>query len=326
MLKNYLKDRLGVIGGILLSISVFYIVLFLYEMNLEPVLYSSLLIVTISVIIGIFDFKKYCDKNRSLKNIKENIDIEIDSLNIEDGLIERQYKEIIEKLYEENLNLKTSFDKSKSEMIDYYTLWVHQIKTPISAMNLILQHSEGAERIELSSELFKIEEYVSMVLGYLRLTEGQSDIVINEYELDKLLKSSIKKYSRLFIRKKLSLNYDKTSLKILTDEKWFVFGVEQILSNSIKYTNQGGVSLYIREDKLYIEDTGIGIDSEDLPRIFDKGFTGYNGRLNKKSTGIGLYLAKEIFNKLGYELEINSEIRNGTKVIITLKDNRIIDY
>ncbi|MGL4453168.1 MAG: response regulator [Sarcina sp.] len=235
-------------------------------------------------------------------------------------------KDIIERLHKENINLRTNFDKNRSEMIDYYTLWVHQIKTPISAMNLILQHSEGQEKKELSSELFKVEEYVSMVLGYLGLSEGQSDIVINEYDLDKILRSSIKKYSRLFIRKNLSLNYEKVDLKIVTDKKWFIFGIEQILSNSIKYTASGGVSIYVRENMLYIEDTGIGIDSEDLPRIFDKGFTGYNGRINKKSTGLGLYLAKEIFNKLGYGIKIESEVGIGTKTIISINDEKIIDY
>lgn len=326
MVYNYLKDRIKLIVVLLFSIGVFNIVLFLYRINFEPVLYSSLIIITINIIIGSFDFKKYCEKNKLLNNINENADLEINLLDIDEGLIENNYKEIIEKLYQENLSLKTSHDKKTSEMIDYYTLWVHQIKTPISAINLILQHSEQKEKAELSSELFKIEEYVSMVLGYLRLSQEQSDLVINEYDLDKLLKNSIKKYSRLFIRKKLSLNYDKTSLRILTDEKWFAFALEQVLSNSIKYTNKGEVSIYIEDKKIYIEDTGIGIDSEDLPRIFDKGFTGYNGRINKKATGIGLYLAKEIFNKLGYNIEIKSQIGKGTTAIISINDDRIIDY
>ncbi|WP_297522287.1 sensor histidine kinase [uncultured Clostridium sp.] len=326
MIGKYLKDRSKFIAFAFMNIGIFSGVLFLYNIEVEVILYAILLIVTISFIIGIFDFKKYCTKNNLLKDIKENIDIEVDLLDIEGGLIEERYKEIIQKLYDENLELKTNFDKNNSEMIDYYTLWVHQIKTPISAMNLILQHSKASEKTELSGELFKIEEYVSMVLGYLRLSDGESDLVIGEYDLDIILKNSIKKYSRLFIRKKLTLNYKTVNLKILTDEKWLAFGIEQLISNSIKYTGAGGVSIYVEGSRLYIEDTGVGIDEEDLPRIFDKGFTGYNGRINKKSTGIGLYLAKEIFDKLGYKLEIESKVDSGTKAIITLNNEKFIDY
>ena len=326
MIGKYLKDRSKFIAFAFMNIGIFSGVLFLYNIEVEAILYAILLIVTISFIIGIFDFKKYCTKNNLLKDIKENIDIEVDLLDIEGGLIEERYKEIIQKLYDENLELKTNFDKNNSEMIDYYTLWVHQIKTPISAMNLILQHSKASEKTELSGELFKIEEYVSMVLGYLRLSDGESDLVIGEYDLDIILKNSIKKYSRLFIRKKLTLNYKTVNLKILTDEKWLAFGIEQLISNSIKYTGAGGVSIYVEGSRLYIEDTGVGIDEEDLPRIFDKGFTGYNGRINKKSTGIGLYLAKEIFDKLGYKLEIESKVDSGTKAIITLNNEKFIDY
>ena len=326
MIGKYLKDRSKFIAFAFMNIGIFSGVLFLYNIEVEAILYAILLIVTISFIIGIFDFKKYCTKNNLLKDIKENIDIEVDLLDIEGGLIEERYKEIIQKLYDENLELKTNFDKNNSEMIDYYTLWVHQIKTPISAMNLILQHSKASEKTELSGELFKIEEYVSMVLGYLRLSDGESDLVIGEYDLDIILKNSIKKYSRLFIRKKLTLNYKTVNLKILTDEKWLAFGIEQLISNSIKYTGAGGVSIYVEGSRLYIEDTGVGIDEEDLPRIFDKGFTGYNGRINKKSTGIGLYLAKEIFDKLGYKLEIESKVDSGTKAIITLNNEKFRDY
>ncbi|MGL5068092.1 MAG: ATP-binding protein [Sarcina sp.] len=326
MIVHYLKDRSKLIIVSTMNIIIFSGVLFLYNIDIEPVLYATLIIATISFIIGVFDFRKYCTKSSLLRDIKENINIEIDCLNVENRLIEKQYRDIIQKLYDENLEIKTTFDKDKSEMIDYYTLWVHQIKTPISAMNLILQHIQASEKIELSGELFKVEEYVSMVLGYLRLSDGASDLVINEYDLDIVLKSCVKKYSRLFIRKKLTLNYKETNIKVLTDEKWLAFGIEQLISNSIKYTKVGGISIYAEENKLYIEDTGIGIDEEDLPRIFDKGFTGYNGRINKKSTGIGLYLAKEVFNKLGYKLEIESKVDSGTKAIITLNNEKTIDY
>ncbi len=204
-------------------------------------------------------------------------------------------------------------------MIDYYTMWVHQIKTPISAMKLLIQTSECEVSSDLSSELFKIEQYVEMVLSYIRLGSSENDFVIKEYNLDDIIKQAIRKYAPLFIRKKIALNFKNTNYTVLTDEKWLVFVIEQILSNAIKYTTKGTVSIYPLENKkLVIEDTGIGISEEDIPRIFDKGFTGYNGRTNKKASGLGLYLCKNILDKLSHKISIESEVGVKTKVILDL--------
>ena len=162
--------------------------------------------------------------------------------------------------------------RDRSDMIDYYTMWVHQIKTPISAMKLLIQTSESEISSDLSSELFKIEQYVEMVLSYIRLGSNENDFVIKEYDLDNIVRQAIRKYAPLFIRKKINLDFQPTTYKVLTDEKWLVFVIEQLLSNAIKYTNKGKISIYPLEDKkLVIEDTGIGISQEDIPRIFDKG-------------------------------------------------------
>ena len=160
-----------------------------------------------------------------------------------------------------------------------------------------------------------------MVLQYLRLENMNSDLLIKRYALDDLVKQAIRKYSKSFIRKRLKLNYDSLNRWVLTDEKWLVFVLEQILSNAIKYTNAGEVSIYMDPEEpctLVIEDTGIGIEREDLPRVFEKGFTGYNGRLNKKSTGIGLYLCLRILKKLSHTIRIESEVGKGTKIKIGL--------
>ena len=167
--------------------------------------------------------------------------------------------------------------------------------------------------------LFKIEQYVEMVLSYIRLDNSENDFVIKEYNLDDIVRQAIRKYAPLFIRKKISLDFQNTNYKVLTDEKWLVFVIEQLLSNAIKYTNKGKISIYPLENKkMVIEDNGIGISPEDIPRIFDKGFTGYNGRADKKATGLGLYLCKNILDKLSHKISIESEIGVGTKVILDL--------
>ena len=158
-----------------------------------------------------------------------------------------------------------------------------------------------------------------MVLSYIRLGSNENDFVIKEYDLDNIVRQAIRKYAPLFIRKKINLDFQPTTYKVLTDEKWLVFVIEQLLSNAIKYTNKGKISIYPLEDKkLVIEDTGIGISQEDIPRIFDKGFTGYNGRTDKKATGLGLYLCKNILDKLSHKISIESEVGVKTKVILDL--------
>jgi signal transduction histidine kinase len=161
-----------------------------------------------------------------------------------------------------------------------------------------------------------------MVLQYLRMEDMNADLIFKKYSLDDIIKQAVRKYSKSFIRKKIKLNYEDLNRNVLTDEKWLVFVVEQILSNALKYTNEGEISIYmdgVLPDTLVIEDTGIGIRQEDLPRVFEKGFTGYIGRSDKSSTGIGLYLCKRILNKLSHTIMIESAVGKGTKVKIGLE-------
>lgn len=172
--------------------------------------------------------------------------------------------------------------------MDYYTLWTHQIKTPIAAMRLLLQEEE-THTGELEQELFKIEQYADMALQYQRLESLSSDLQLESCSLDGILRQALKKMATPFIRRRISLEFDGTGATVLTDEKWLTFVVEQLLSNALKYTPPGGrITLYLEADKtLVVEDNGIGIRAEDIPRIFERGFTGFNGRMDKKSTGIG---------------------------------------
>ena len=213
----------------------------------------------------------------------------------------------------------TEWENWRQESMDYYTTWVHQIKTPISVMRMTLEGEDTEEHRELSAELFRIEQYVEMVLSYLRLDSDSSDYVFQEYDLDSIIRQAVHKYAPLFVRKKLRLFYEPVNVKVLTDEKWLLFILEQILSNSIKYTQEGSVSITLTPDKvLNISDTGIGIAPEDLPRIFEKGFTGYNGRSDKKSTGLGLYLCKKAAGRLSHKISVQSKPGAGTVVSIDL--------
>jgi len=205
---------------------------------------------------------------------------------------------------------------------DYYMMWTHQIKTPIAAMKLLLENGGEGDKNSffIQEELFKIEQYVEMVLTFQRLESLSSDLVLREYDLQEMLKRTVRKFSILFINKGLSLELQEIQFKVLTDEKWFCFCIEQLISNSVKYTRKGRISIGARKEKekvvLWIEDTGTGIFPEDLPRIFERGFTGYNGRMDEKATGIGLYLCHCIFKHLSISVEAESEVGVGTKMIL----------
>ena len=315
----YIKQYIKVLLLFIVFALVFCIVFSLYDLEIEAIYYSIMLCTFIGLIYICINFINYYKKHIQLYKLQNEISISLENLPSPKTLMEEDYTNLILNLNKEYKTYISKSDIAKSDMIDYYTMWVHQIKTPISAMKLLIQTSESEISSDLSSELFKIEQYVEMVLSYIRLGSNENDFVIKEYDLDNIVRQAIRKYAPLFIRKKINLDFQPTTYKVLTDEKWLVFVIEQLLSNAIKYTNKGKISIYPLEDKkLVIEDTGIGISQEDIPRIFDKGFTGYNGRTDKKATGLGLYLCKNILDKLSHKISIESEVGVKTKVIIDL--------
>ena len=319
LITLYLVGHRKAIGIFLIFSLVFALVFFLYNLPMEPVVYAVTLCGGISIVFSTMDYWQYHKRHKTLADMLNGITLSIDKLPIPKDLIERDYQDLIEVIHRDKMQIVSEGDSSKRDLIDYYTLWVHQIKTPISTISLLLQSEDSPQNEQMSIELFKIEQYVEMVLQYLRLDSESTDFALKYYDLDSIVKQAIRKYAKLFILKNISLDLSKIQCKVLTDEKWLVFSIEQILSNGLKYTKRGKISIYMEDEKtLVIEDTGIGIQREDLPRVFEKGFTGYNGRTDKKSTGIGLYLCKRIISKLGHTITIDSEVDKGTKVKIQL--------
>jgi histidine kinase, putative len=212
-----------------------------------------------------------------------------------------------------------------NDLMDYYTLWAHQIKTPIAASSLLVGEIEDKKvKNQLEQELFKIESYVNIVLQYLRLESFHEDLVLKKENVEDLVKEIVKKYAIFFIQKGLSLHLHDLDRTIITDKKWFVVILEQVLSNSLKYTSQGGIEIYFQEDTLYIKDSGLGIQDADLLRVFERGFSGYNGRLTQQSSGLGLYLSKKIADELGHQISIASQVGQGTTVMISFSEKKMI--
>ena len=280
--------------------------------------YTALLSGVLALLLALLDLRRFSLRHRQLSDALKSIRVSDEQLPPPENLIEEDYRQLIRALGEEKQRQTSAMDLRMSDMQDYFTLWAHQIKTPIAAMRLILQTKPENSATEIEGELFRVEQYVEMVLNYLRLDSDSTDFVFKTCALDGIIRQCVRKYAKQFIRKKISLEYEGTALQVLTDEKWLCFVIEQILSNALKYTAAGSIRIFTQGETLVIADTGMGIAPEDLPRVFEKGYTGYNGRTDKKATGIGLYLCKKILQKLGHGISISSEVGKGTRVSIDL--------
>ena len=235
---------------------------------------------------------------------------------------------LAEKLDEREAELyqkKSDAENRYNDLVDYYTLWVHQIKTPIAASKLLVSEVTDRQlKQQLEQEIFKIDSYTNLVLQYLRLESFHDDLVLKKENIEDLVKEVIRKYAIFFIQKGLSINLHDLDRKIVTDKKWLLVVIEQILSNSLKYTNEGGIEIYMEGSDLCIKDTGIGIKNSDRLRVFERGFSGYNGRMTQQSSGLGLYLTQKISQELGHQICIESELGQGTTVRIKFSEVNLL--
>ncbi len=313
MRKAFLLALLG--GG------TFFFVTILYRAPVELPIYTCSLVGAVGAVFFCFGFARYAKQHAILCTLLTQSATRLSELPLPRDLIEKDYNALIEALEQNRLDALASAARRKADATEYYTLWSHQIKTPLAAIRLVLQDNPNMpSRDILSQELFKTEQYADMVLGYLRLGSIHSDLSPENLPLEPLVREGVKRVSTLFIyQKRVSLQISALPGTIVTDKKWFLFVLEQLLTNAVKYTPQGFVRIYpdpAVPDTLVIEDTGIGIHAEDLPRVFERGFTGCNGRGGARSTGLGLYLCHEVLTRLGHTISIRSTLGVGTAVRI----------
>lgn len=323
---RYLFDRRRVIlcGLILLAAAIGLMLLF--GMALPEAGYCALIILTLGTAMSVPDLVRYCRSVRRYEAVKRSVLQGCPQpLSPRGSLPEELLIKSFELLRARAASLESLAASQKEELMDYYTLWVHQVKTPLSAMGLILQagHIPPDEAEALRQELFKIERYMEMLLGYLRLHSISSDLRLEKRPVRPIVLKAVKKFATQFIYKKLSVDLGGFDNCVVTDEKWLLFVIEQLISNAVKYTPSGGITISMdKDDVLSISDTGIGIDPADLPRVCERGFTGRNGRHNgsaeRSSTGLGLYLCRSVLDKLHTPFEIKSEPGKGTAVLLYL--------
>lgn len=343
LIQSFIKRNIFWIGVILALCAGHLFYLYLVNIPLHDIAYSALIDLCLIVIAGSVNYICYRRKIAQMEEIlNEPMSSQIELPEPEDE-IEHIYRQLFENANISRQMAENTSARQQSEMKEYYSRWVHQVKTPIAALQLLLQvHRSELEELaekytaseasgenypcdlqnvsDMEEELFRIEQYVNMALQYQRVNGTGSDFMLEEISLDAVIREVIRKYAKTMIRKKLRIQYEGTGQMVVSDEKWIAFVIGQILSNAIKYSSSGTIRITVTQEVnwcyLQIADQGIGIRQEDIPRVFEQGFTGYNGHADKKSTGIGLYLCKRVLGRLGHTIRIESEVGKGTTVWI----------
>lgn len=301
---------------------------------LNSLIYINTLILITCVVFFIIGYLEYKKKYNELYNHVNN------NIKKENGLVNPYFYKVIDNkldIYEDNIQ---SLKYELQEINDYMTNWIHQVKIPIAVLEIISQrvkelenknnlHIESNLYKEINIELKRIESLVGQALYISRSGNYSSDFLIEEVNLEKVIKEIVRRNKHLFIYNKIDLKLENLDINILTDKKWISHIVEQIIDNSCKYVEKNGqIEIYTTKDdksiKLHIKDNGIGIAPQDIERVFDKGFTGENGRKKTKSTGMGLYISKKILNKLSHSIDVFSTQGEFCDIYITFYN--LADY
>ena len=332
--KLFFKEKVITILLLLFGIITIEIFLMAYNVGMFIKIYIPLIIMglyMISIIIEYFKRKKFYDNLlKMLEELDEKYLITeiIKTPNFLEGQIFKNSLEQIDKSMLENVN---KYKYMTEDYKEYIELWIHEIKIPISASKMVIENNKNAITKSIDEELDKVENYIEQALFYARSNTVEKDYYIRKVVLKEIVNESIKKNKSSLIQEKISIDIHDLDIEVNTDNKWIVFILNQIIQNSIKYRKKENsvIEIYANQGKenviLYIKDNGIGIKQGEITRVFEKGFTGTNGRLsNKKSTGIGLYLCKKLCNKLGIGIELNSVQNEGTEVkLVFPKDSYI---
>ncbi len=334
--KSFIKDKILLTVLLLSGIATIEIFLIPYPFVNFIKIYIPVTIIFLYIIgLSIEYFIKqrfYKDLEDTLNNLDDKYLISeiIKVPSFMEGKILKDLLEQINKSMVENVN---RYKYKQEDYKEYIELWIHEIKIPIAASKLIIENNKNEVTKSIDEELNKVENYIEQALYYARSNTVEKDYYVKKVNLKDIVNESIKKNKNILIHERISINVHDLDLEVNTDNKWIVFILNQIIQNSIKYKKQDRnleIEIYSKQGKenviLYIKDNGIGIKKGEITRVFEKGFTGTNGRLiGKKSTGIGLYLCKNLCNKLGIAIELNSVQNEGTEIRLVFPKSSYID-
>lgn len=283
---EYLKKRLSLLLIVFMGLGGFWFTFLMWQLPLTPLRNAGALLVLALVVYMIFDYLAFKKAQQILRDLQADV--------------QQLTAEITHRTQQEK------------EFLDIMRIWSHQMKVPLASIDLVAQ----TRLPELKKQTFALENYLNILLEYLRINNVATDFRFEQVDGRTLLNRLVKKYAIQFIQKNIAVAIiGDVTLK--TDARWLGVALEQVINNAVKYTDRGRVTITLSDQGIKISDTGIGILAEDIPRLFSHGFTGYNGRLDKKSSGLGLYLAKLILDKLDFQIEVTSQVGVGSTLIIT---------
>lgn len=334
-LSRYLKDKLYFIILFITFLSLIILLLVGFKVSLELIIVIISLLVIFAILVLIIEYLKKRNFYNEFINIVDKLDkkyLVIEMLNppnFQEGEI--LYNELygINKSMLENIK---NYEISMNDFKDYIEMWIHEVKIPLSSLILMIHNNKNNISSKMVDQVNRLDNYVDQVLFYVRAENAEKDYLIKKTELNKVINKIALKNKDYILENNICFSVLDCEKKVLTDSKWLEFIIEQIINNSIKYKRDiasSFIKIYTEENneeiRLIIYDNGIGIDAKDLPRVFDKTYTGTNGRLKSKSTGMGLYIAKNLCEKLGHKIAIESKVNEYTKVIITFNKESIYD-
>ncbi len=330
--KDFIKEKMTLIVGIFLALASVEILLLAYHIGILVRVYCACIVILVVALAMFIEYKRkkhyYDELINHMGELTEKYLISeiIKTPNFIEGKILKEVLQDTGKSMLENVN---KYKKIQEEYKEYIELWIHEVKIPIAASKLIIENNKNEITKSIEEELDKVENYTEQALFYARSNAVEKDYIITKTNLKEIVNAAILKNKTTLLNEKVSI--ELTDLKpeeIYTDSKWGIFIVNQIIQNAIKYSKKEDKKIIIsskeKNDKviLYIKDNGIGIKKGEIIRVFERGFTGENGRkMGQKSTGIGLYLCKKLCDKLGLGIELNSEKEEGTEVRIIFPKN-----
>lgn len=315
-LLAFLRYRLSTLLFYGIAVVLTFVIQFLAGQNMIYARYTVLLMSFFLAIILLCDGVRFAHRRRALREL--SLYAPPRELPSPTDALQADYIQALAELAAAYDGLKARLNAAHGETLEYYTLWVHQIKTPIAALTLLLADMESGQAGVMKQELFKIEQYADLALRYIKLEDIASDIVIENCDVGDVVRECVKKFGVLIVYKRLSISIEPIDASVLSDRRWLSFILEQALSNAVKYTPSGTIRISLENNRLTVTDIGIGIRPEDVPRIFSKGYTGQNGRLDGRASGIGLYLAKKAADALNIRLQVQSRLGEGTSFTLIL--------
>ena len=322
-LSTYLKDKLY--AFLIFAIYIIILILFLIALKLTSsiIIFITVFTVVIFVLILLYDYfrkRKFYNELLDKLNTLDKKYLLIEML-LEPNFLEGKILyDVLDEVNKNEHDLISKLKKRQDDFKEYIELWIHEVKLPLASLTLMNRKDKSTLRV-----LKELEDYVEQILYYVRCENANNDYLIKEWDLDTIIKNVALRNKDDLLALNIDFKVDNCNLKVLTDSKWLEFIINQIVSNSIKYKKEKDSFIEItgKDYKNYVTitiyDNGKGISKSDLPRVFNKTFTGNNGRsTSSKSTGMGLYLCKELCEKLGHKIEIDSKNHEYTKVTITI--------